>query len=207
MKYVLRVVLALCFSTLLFATPKQAEAQEAGWQWIDGHYYYLNSDGTYRTGWIWDDDYNAWFYCEDPGRKVWDSSLNDWVAGNNPGAMYTGWHLITIPEDKEAFWFYFYDNGVMVSNCWAWIDNAWYGFWANGKMCRGWIWDHSYNAWFYCNGSTGVMYQGWHPFNDEIRLAHWYYFYDTGVMVSNCWIDGYWVAENGQSVSCDPVLM
>lgn len=82
------------------------------WAYIDGKWYYFNGDGYMVTGWVkWD---GSWYYC------------------NSDGAMVTGWKKIRW-RNKDS-WFYFLDNGAMVSDSFERINGKWYGFDGNGVM-------------------------------------------------------------------------
>ncbi|WP_124067061.1 glucan-binding protein [Clostridium sp. E02] len=73
-----------------------------GWDTYQGHWYYFNKDtgkteGAMEKGWIFDPNYNGWFYT------------------NDLGIMITGWHKI------EGFWYYFNQSsdgvlGLMATN-------------------------------------------------------------------------------------------
>lgn len=59
-----------------------------GWHFIDNHWYCFNSNegshqGALMTGWIYDPEYDGWFYT------------------NGAGIMATGWHKI------DGYWYYF----------------------------------------------------------------------------------------------------
>lgn len=192
MKYVLGVILALCFSTLLFATPKQAEAigglsvppgpHHSGKTWENGYYYYFNPDGSMRTGWICDeyDMKGEWFYCYENGEMAIDTWL--WDSG------YCGWYYLD-------------SNGYMIRATSRFFDNSLYWFRNNGKMVTGWanvdtevalatIWSGTdelgnWYDWIYCN-SSGIAPSGWCWLDNG-----WYYFY-YGQMFSG-W---HWIPEN-----------
>ena len=55
-------------------------------------------------------------------------------------------------------------------DCWLKIDSAWFYFKPDGYM--------AYNEWFEVNGL-------------------WYYFNEYGIYETNCWIDGYYISEDG----------
>ena len=74
----------------------------AGWEYVDGHYYYLNRvhDGTYGAmlaGWQWID--GEYYY------------LNP-VHDGTYGRMLTGWQWYNGNR------YYFYGNGKMARNTW-----------------------------------------------------------------------------------------
>jgi 2',3'-cyclic-nucleotide 2'-phosphodiesterase/3'-nucleotidase/5'-nucleotidase len=62
------------------------------WKLINNQWYYLNTDGTMKTGWLLDKD-NQWYYLD------------------TNGAMKTGWI-----QNSNGNWYYLEENGVMAKN-------------------------------------------------------------------------------------------
>ena len=134
--------------------------QETGWNFNEsgGWYYVYDNEGhTYNDGWHWIEDTklgNHWYYFKQ------DSFIatNQW--------MFTG------------AWYYVNSSGAMNVGTWNYIDGSWYGFNWNGTMCTGWVWNSSYNNYFYCDETTGAMYTNcWSFINDT-----WYGFHYNGEM-------------------------
>ncbi len=71
---------------------------------VDGHWYYLNADGTMETGWASIGGY--WYYL------------------NADGSMATGWKSV------GGNWYYLNADGTMASS--QWIDGYYVD--ASGKM-------------------------------------------------------------------------
>lgn len=120
----------------------------AGWQKINGKWYYFSDDGWVRTGWVCDTD-GRWYYM------------------NNDGSMATGWFKpVTSPR-----WYYLDPaNGHMLTSCWIQDkdSNCWYYLNEAGVMCTGWL--LSGNTWYLLD-DNGAMCTGWNIVN-----GRWYYF-------------------------------
>jgi uncharacterized repeat protein (TIGR02543 family) len=109
---------------------------EAVTGWIhDGKaWYYLNKDGIMQTGWLYDNNYKAWFYFAGNGamKTGWVKDNGTWyyLAGN--GEMKTGW----LYDNNYKAWFYLGGDGKMKIG-WTKIDGSWRYFAGNGKMLTG----------------------------------------------------------------------
>lgn len=144
----------------------------AGWQKINGKWYYFSDDGWVRTGWVCDTD-GRWYYM------------------NNDGSMATGWFKpVTSPR-----WYYLDPaNGHMLTSCWIQDkdSNCWYYLNEAGVMCTGWL--LSGNTWYLLD-DNGAMCTGWNIVN-----GRWYYLNQSGAMLTG-WqeINGfyYYMDENG----------
>lgn len=132
--------------------PSPEPTHENGWSWEDGWRYYVDGNPL-SDGWHWfDDSFGAhWYFFNESG-----------YADKNQWKWDDGW----------VGWYYLNDSCYMVKGIWSWIDNEWYGFNWDGKMCTGWVWDSDWSAWFYC-----------YPVG--------------GVMARNTWIGDYWVNNSG----------
>lgn len=114
-KRLLAVLLCLCLTLLILPTRAFAENIVVGWQQDDdGNWYYLNYNGTRKTGWY---EEGSWYYFDENGIMVtgFRTDLTGWSGCwfyfNERGAMQTGWQT-DIPG-WEGCWFYFDDDGVM----------------------------------------------------------------------------------------------
>lgn len=65
------------------------------WKSDNGNWYYLgeSNDGSMKTGWIFDKNYNKWYYLDENGvmKKGWVKVQNEWHYMDSTGAMQTGW--------------------------------------------------------------------------------------------------------------------
>ncbi len=97
-------------------------------------------------------------------------------------------------------WYYFGADTYMMTG-WIYVGEQWYYLSQEqgdnaGKMQTGWSFDTSYNRWFYLNAS-GAMQTGWQQINNV-----WYYLNPIsdgtrGAMLSEQWVDEYYVDANG----------
>ena len=124
---------------------------EKGWETIKGKDYHFKSGGylstetwidrTYVTssgakagkGWLFDKNYNSWFYINSDGNYA----------------------------DKEWIWdngyYYLKSGGYMAASEWVWYKNNWFYFKSNGKMAeKELIYDSSDQSWYYLK-SGGYM--------------------------------------------------
>ena len=49
----------------------------SGWKEIDGYWYHFDAEGWAQTGWLW--DAGSWYYLNDYGRMI--KGGNDWIDG------------------------------------------------------------------------------------------------------------------------------
>ena len=163
------------------------EQLTAGWQKIDGVWYYYNEDGSLATG--WKQINGNWYYFESSGamKTGWLQSGSTWYYLRSGGSMATGW------EQVNGKWYYFEANGAMktgwlqsgniwcylrsggsMATGWEQVNGAWYYFESNGHMKTGWL--QSGSTWYYLR-SGGAMATGWEQVNGK-----WYYFESNGHM-------------------------
>ncbi len=109
------------------------------WQKINGKWYYFDSKGNMKTGWL-------------------KSKNGKWYYLNSDGSMATGW-----VKDKGK-WYYLYSNGIMRTG-WAKLKNKWYYLNSDGSMATGWA--QVKNKWYYFSPNGGNMEVGWLLYNDN----------------------------------------
>ncbi|OOM13971.1 putative endo-beta-N-acetylglucosaminidase precursor [Clostridium saccharobutylicum] len=177
-----------------------------GWKYIDGNWYYFNSNGTMATGWVQDE--GEWRYLNDDGKmaKGWVQDGDNWYCLKNTGKMATGW----IQYDGD--WYYFNPNGTMVTG-WVQDEGEWRYLNDDGKMAKGWVQDG--DNWYYIksNGTmaTGWMYIDgvWYYFHSDGSMATgwvrdgnvWHFMYNNGSMAYDYTDDGYHVDSTGKMVT------
>ena len=197
-----------------------------GWKIIEGHNYLFDDSGKKRTGWIsknnqWSylgDDglvYNSWivdgiavYYLDEKGVMLSNQwKEHKWLRSNGvcDPACYAEWKCNSLGwwyEDKSGWYpsgqwqkidgkrYYFTEEGYKATN--QWVD----GYWLNQE---GQI-DTRYSAEWKCN-SLGWWYEdksGWYPKNQwQLINEDWYYFSSDGYMVTEEWVDGYWIDLDG----------
>ncbi len=110
-----------------------------GWQ---GDYYLKPNGYMAHNEWLYDKDYNSWFYVNTVGTYV----QNKWV-----GSYYLKqWGYMAknewIFDKKHNSWYYLTANGCYASN--QWVGS--YYLKAYGEMAKSeWIFDIHYDAWYY----------------------------------------------------------
>ena len=90
----------------------------------------------------------------------------------------------------DGYWYYFNWSGYMASN--EWVGGYWLG--SNGAWTYEGVgsWHSDGYGWWY--GDTS----GWYASNCWQKIdGYWYYFDDSGYMVTNQRIDGYWIGADG----------
>ena len=137
-------------------------------EWVNGKWY--NSDGT--------QDYK--------GILSWKQNEKGWWAEDT-----LGWYPKSMWQKIDGKWYYFDEIGYMDSK--GYRDGYWLG--DDGA----WVEDYYGGHWM--QDATGWWYEdssGWLPVNRWLKIdGKWYYFGENGYMLSNRYVDGWWVDENG----------
>ncbi|OSA97295.1 UNVERIFIED_ORG: hypothetical protein B2H98_08090 [Clostridium botulinum] len=146
-------------------------AMQTGWSNINGTWYYLDNSGKMQTG--WSEINGTWYYLDNSGKMQtgWISYEGNWYYLDNLGKMQTGWYEI------NGNWYFLNP-----------ISNG-----TKGAMQTGWI---SYNEGWYHLNVDGKMQTGWYEINGT-----WYYFNDSGLMQSDCVINGYKISKTGALIA------
>ncbi|WP_270566668.1 N-acetylmuramoyl-L-alanine amidase family protein [Clostridium beijerinckii] len=76
-----------------------------------GKSYYLQSDGTMATGWIFNN--GKWYYLDSTGamQRGWTNTNGNWYYLNSEGIMQVGW-----VKDVNGKYYYLQENGTMAKN-------------------------------------------------------------------------------------------
>ncbi len=136
-------------------------------EWVDGKWYGENGEQTYE------------------GTLGWKSNSTGWWVEDSAGWYPTdAWYKI------DGVWYYFKPDGYMASN-------EYYGcYWFNADGS----WDDTYYIVWKSN-STGWWIEdisSWWPSSCWLKIDnYWYYFDASGYMVTNQYIDGYWLGADG----------
>lgn len=146
-------VAAILSAALMIGSGIPVTAASAGWRKDVSGWRYVNSDGSYRTGWVQDKD-GRWYFMD-----------------YHTGIMKTGWI-----KPRDGKWYFLdYHNGDMKT---GWIklkDGKWYFMdYNNGDMKTGWIKPRD-GKWYFMDYHSGGMLTGW----IKPRDGKWYYL-DTG---------------------------
>ena len=172
-----------------------------------GSYFLKDSGAMADNEWVFDRNYNSWFYIKPGG--VYASS--EW-KGNyylKAGGYMAKSEFIYDPNYKATY--YLKEDGAYVKNQWLQIKGKWYHFRKYGEMDTSkWIgsyyvksdgamaaselvYDPTYNSSFYFDKDGNYLSKQWKEVDGER-----YYFKDGGYMAKNEWIDSYFIKGNGR---------
>lgn len=163
-----------------------------------GGQYYLQSDGSLKTGWVKRD--KDWYYLDPQTlwyRSGWfqDTDGKWYYLSPKTGKMHTDWVW------DSGNWYYCGQGGSICRDGWYPVYPAssggvaqvgdWNGFRyfrADGTMATGWVMLN--HAWHYFK-EDGGPYHGWLLWKNE-----WYYI-KQGRMLTNTSVDGFYLGKNG----------
>ncbi|CIQ26743.1 endo-beta-N-acetylglucosaminidase LytB [Streptococcus pneumoniae] len=200
-------------------------------EWVEdkGAFYYLDQDGKMKrnawvgtsyvgaTGakviedWIYDSQYDAWFYIKADGQHA----EKEWLQIKGKDYYFkSGGYLLTSQWINQAYvnasgakvqqgwlfdkqyqsWFYIKENGNYADKVYDSHSQAWYYFKSGGYMAANeWIWDKE--SWFYLKFDGKMAEKEW--VYDSHSQA-WYYFKSGGYMAKNETVDGYQLGSDGK---------
>ena len=200
-------------------------------EWIEdkGVLYYLDQNGKLKrntwlgasyvgaTGakviedWVYDSQYDAWFYIKADGQhaeKEWlqikgkdyyfksggyllTSQWIDQAYVNASGAkVQQGWLF----DKQYQSWFYIKENGNHADKEWIFENGHYYYLKSGGYMAvNEWIWDKE--SWFYLKSDGKMAEKEW-LYDDKSQA--WYYFKSGGHMAKNETVDAYQLGSDGK---------
>ena len=200
-------------------------------EWVEdkGVLYYLDQDGKMKrnawlgasyvgaTGakviedWVYDSQYDAWFYIKADGQhaeKEWlqikgkdyyfksggyllTSQWIDQAYVNASGAkVQQGWLF----DKQYQSWFYIKENGNHADKEWIFENGHYYYLKSGGYMAANeWIWDKE--SWFYLKSDGKMAEKEWLY---DSKSQAWYYFKSGGYMAKNETVDGYQLGSDGK---------
>ena len=136
-------------------------------EWINGKWY--NEDGTQTY----------------TGVLTWKVNSTGWWVEDTDG-----WYPTDQWQKIDGIWYYFKPDGYMATS------EYYNGYWFNDDGS----WDSQYLLSWKVN-STGWWVEdisGWWPSASWLKInGYWYFFNADGYMVTNCYIDGYWISSDG----------
>lgn len=200
-------------------------------EWVEdkGVFYYLDQDGKMKrnawvgtsyvgaTGakviedWVYDSQYDAWFYIKADGQHA----EKEWLQIKGKDYYFkSGGYLLTSQWINQAYvnasgakvqqgwlfdkqyqsWFYIKENGNYADKEWIFENGHYYYLKSGGYMAANeWIWDKE--SWFYLKSDGKMAEKEW--VYDSHSQA-WYYFKSGGYMAKNETVDGYQLGSDGK---------
>ncbi|VNF09032.1 endo-beta-N-acetylglucosaminidase LytB [Streptococcus pneumoniae] len=200
-------------------------------EWVEdkGSFYYLDQDGKMKrnawvgtsyvgaTGakviedWVYDSQYDAWFYIKADGQHA----EKEWLQIKGKDYYFkSGGYLLTSQWINQAYvnasgakvqqgwlfdkqyqsWFYIKENGNYADKEWIFENGHYYYLKSGGYMAANeWIWDKE--SWFYLKFDGKMAEKEW--VYDSHSQA-WYYFKSGGYMAKNETVDGYQLGSDGK---------
>ncbi|HGQ0896603.1 TPA: glucosaminidase domain-containing protein [Streptococcus pneumoniae] len=158
-------------------------------EWVEdkGAFYYLDQDGKMKR--------NAWVgtsYVGATGAKV----IEDWVYDSQYDAWF---YIKADGQHAEKEWlqikgkdYYFKSGGYLLTS--QWINQAYVNA-SGAKVQQGWLFDKQYQSWFYLKSDGKIAEKEW--VYDSHSQA-WYYFKSGGYMAKNETVDGYQLGSDGK---------
>ena len=170
--------------------------------------YFLKSDGAIADNeWVFDRNYNSWFYIKPGGAYARNEWKDDYYL---KGGGYMAKSEFIYDRKYQAT-YYLDISGKYVRNQWRQIDSKWYHFRKYGEMDTSkWIgsyyvksdgamaaselvYDPTYNSSFYFDENGNTLNKQWKEIDGE-----WYYFKDGGYIAKNEWVGSYFIKGNGR---------
>ena len=200
-------------------------------EWVEdkGVLYYLDQNGKMKrnawlgtsyvgaTGakviedWVYDSQYDAWFYIKADGQHAEKEWLqikgkdyyfksggylltSQWIEQtyvNASGAkVQQGWLF----DKQYQSWFYIKENGKHAEKEWIFENGHYYYLKSGGYMAANeWIWDKE--SWFYIKSDGKMTEKEWLY---DAKSQAWYYFKSAGYMAKNETVDGYQLGSDGK---------
>ena len=187
------------------STPKTSSqsttSQKDGWS---GSSYYQN--GTKVTSkWIFDKNYNSYFYLDASGNYVQNAWEGDYYLKSGGYMAKKEW----IYDKNYGAYYYLTSDGYYARN--TWIGN--YYLKSNGKMAKGeWIYDSNYKSYYYLTTEGSYARNTWVgdyylKSNGKMAKGEWiydsnyssyYYLTSEGSYARNTWVGDYYLKSNGK---------
>ena len=200
-------------------------------EWIEdkGVLYYLDQDGKMKrnawlgasyvgaTGakviedWVYDSQYDAWFYIKADGQHA----EKEWLQIKGKDYYFkSGGYLLTSQWIEQTYvsasgakvqqgwlfdkqyqsWFYIKENGKHAEKEWIFENGHYYYLKSGGYMAANeWIWDKE--SWFYLKSDGKMTEKEWLY---DSKSQAWYYFKSGGYMAKNETVDGYQLGSDGK---------
>ena len=173
----------------------------SGWS---GSSYYQN--GTKVTSkWIFDKNYNSYFYLDASGNYVQNAWEGDYYLKSGGYMAKSEW----IYDKNYGAYYYLTRDGYYARN--TWVGN--YYLKSNGKIAKGeWIYDKNYSSYYYLTSEGSYARNTWVgdyylKSNGKMAKGEWiydsnyssyYYLTSEGSYARNTWVGDYYLKSNGK---------
>ena len=172
-----------------------------------GSYFLKDSGAMADNEWVFDRNYNSWFYIKPGGAYARNEWKGDYYL---KGGGYMAKSEF-IYDSKYQATYYLDASGKYVRDQWREIDGKWYHFRKYGEMDTSkWIgsyyvksdgamaaselvYDPTYNSSFYFDENGKYLNKQWKEIDGD-----WYYFKDGGYIAKNEWVGSYFIKGNGR---------
>ena len=191
--------------TTAASTPKTSNqsttSQKDGWS---GSSYYQN--GTKVTSkWIFDKNYNSYFYLDASGNYVQNAWEGDYYLKSGGYMAKSEW----IYDKSYGAYYYLTSDGYYARN--TWVGN--YYLKSNGKMAKSeWIYDKNYSSYYYLTSEGSYARNTWVgdyylKSNGKMAKGEWiydnnyssyYYLTSEGSYAHGTWVGDYYLKSNGK---------
>ena len=176
-------------------------SQKDGWS---GSSYYQN--GTKVTSkWIFDKNYNSYFYLDASGNYVQNAWVGDYYLKSGGYMAKKEW----IYDKNYGAYYYLTSDGYYARN--TWVGN--YYLKSNGKMAKNeWIYDNNYRSYYYLTTEGSYARNTWVgsyylKSNGKMAKGEWiydnnyssyYYLTSEGSYAYGTWVGDYYLKSNGK---------
>mgnify|MGYP003286006387 FL=1 len=200
-------------------------------EWVEdkGAFYYLDQNGKMKRNawlgasyvgasgakvieeWVYDSQYDAWFYIKADGQHA----EKEWLQIKGKDYYFkSGGYLLTSQWIEQAYvnasgakvqqgwlfdkqyqsWFYIKENGNHADKEWIFENGHYYYLKSGGYMAANeWILDKE--SWFYLKSDGKMAEKEWVY---DAKSQAWYYFKSGGYMAKNEIIDGHQLGSDGK---------
>lgn len=182
-------------------TPIPQSTVPSGWS---GSSYYQN--GTKVTSkWIFDKNYNSYFYLDASGNYVQNAWEGDYYLKSGGYMAKSEW----IYDKSYGAYYYLTSDGYYARN--TWVGN--YYLKSNGKMAKSeWIYDKNYSSYYYLTSEGSYARNTWVgdyylKSNGKMAKGEWiydnnyssyYYLTSEGSYAHGTWVGDYYLKSNGK---------
>ena len=182
-------------------TPIPQSTVPSGWS---GSSYYQNGSKV-TSKWIYDKNYNSYFYLDASGNYVQNAWEGDYYLKSGGYMAKKEW----VYDKNYGAYYYLTSDGYYARN--TWVGN--YYLKSNGKMAKGeWIYDNNYKSYYYLTKEGSYARNTWVgdyylKSNGKMAKGEWiydsnyssyYYLTSEGSYARNTWVGDFYLKSNGK---------